>query len=136
MNMFKPTGAKTIREYIQKIDEPRRGEIKKLHDFIKKTVPEFKPYMERSLIGYGKRHYKYASGREGDWPVVALASQKQYISVYICETDGKQYLAEKYKKELKASSSGKSCIRYKKFEDIDFKALKKVLRESVKLSRK
>lgn len=67
MNMFKTTTAKTPEKYISLIDEPRRGEIQKIHDFIRKTVPDLKPHIMAGMIGYGIYHYKYASGREGDW---------------------------------------------------------------------
>ena len=82
--MFKTTTAETPEEYIDLIEEPRKSEIKKLHEFIKKTLPNVKPYIETGMIGYGKFHYKSKSGREGDWALIGLASQKNYISVYVC----------------------------------------------------
>ena len=129
MNMFKPTKATDIKSYVDAIDEPRKNEIIKLDKFIKKTVPTLKPWFAYNMLGYGTFHYKTKSGSEGDWPIIALASQKNYISVYVCGTDGKQYTAEKYAKDLKGASVGKSCIRYKKFEDIDLKMLAKVIKE-------
>ncbi len=67
-----------------------------------------------------------------DWPVIALASQKNYISLYVCcITDG-QYLAERNKKELGKVSVGKSCIRFKKLEDLNLPALKKLLKEAAR----
>jgi hypothetical protein len=134
MNMFKPTAAKTPEEYINLIAEPRKTEIKKLHEFIKKTVPKLKPHILVGMIGYGTYHYKSKSGREGEWSIIALASQKNYISVYVCgiDTDGKQYVAEKYKDKLPKASIGKSCIRFKKVSDIDLDILKKVILEGVK----
>lgn len=129
MNMFKPTKASTVKEYISGIEEPRKTEIKKIDDFIKKTVPDLKPWFASNMIGYGTFHYKTKSGREGDWPVIALASQKNYISVYVCGADGNKYTAEKYSEKLKPARVGKSCIRYKNFEDIDFKLLEKVIKE-------
>jgi uncharacterized protein YdhG (YjbR/CyaY superfamily) len=130
MNMFKPTKAKTPAEYIAALPEPRRTEVKKLDALIRKTVPKMKPYIELGMLGYGTFHYKYASGREGDWALIGLASRAQYISLYICAADGKQYLAEKYKKDLPKASIGKSCIRFKKVEDLDLTVIKKMLREA------
>ncbi len=134
--MFKSTDAKTADEYIAKIDEPRKGQIQLIHDLIRETIPEQKPYIISGMIGYGAFHYKYASGREGDWCIIALASQKNYISVYVCASDGKQYVAEKYKEALPKANIGKSCIRFKKIEDIDLKVLKEILVEGVKVSEK
>lgn len=130
MNMFKPTKAKTPAEYIKLIDEPRKGEIQTLHDFIQKTVPSLKPHILSGMIGYGSYHYKYASGREGDWALIALASQKNYISVYVCAIVDGKYLAEQFKKQFPKASIGKSCIRFKHLKDIDLKVLGEILKKA------
>lgn len=129
MNMFKPTAAKTPEEYIELLDEPRKSIIQKLHQFILKHYPE-KPYIQTGMMGYGKYHYKSSSGREGDWAKVGLASQKNYISLYICAVSDGKYIPEKHKKELPHCSIGKSCIRFKKLEDLDLNVLKKMLEET------
>lgn len=130
--MFKPNTANSPEEYIAKIEEPRKSDIQKLHDLIVKTVPSLKPFMIAGMIGYGKYQYKSKSGRAGDWCTVALASQKNYISVYICTVKGDTYLPELYKEKLGKVSIGKSCIRFKKIEDIDMVVLVKILKESEK----
>lgn len=132
MNMFKDTSAKTPKEYIDLIDEPRRTDIKKLHLFVTKNFPKLKPFILSGMIGYGKFHYKYKSGREGEWSVLALASQKNYISFYVCIPDGEGYIPERFKKDLPKASIGKSCIRFKKLEDIDINVLKKIIDLSAK----
>lgn len=133
MNMFKPLDAKNPEEYLNKLVEPRKTEVKKIHDFIRKTLPNQKPYIEYGMIGYGKFHYKSRSGREGDWALVGLASQKNYISIYACASDGNEYVAEKYKLLLPKANIGKSCIRVSKIENLDFKVLEKLLKETEKL---
>lgn len=128
--MFKEGGAKTAKEYFSSLEEPRRSEIEKLDRFITKVTGS-KPSMEKGMLGYIKYDYRSGSGREGIWYVVLLASQKNYISVYVCGVDDKGYVAERYKGKLKASI-GKSCIRFKKIEDVDFKILEEVIREAMK----
>jgi hypothetical protein len=123
MNMFKPTNAKTPNEYIDMIEEPRRSEIQALHQAIQTAIPNKKPYILSGMIGYGTYHYKYASGREGDWAPVALASQKNYISVYIMASTGERYLAEANAAKFPKASVGKSCIRFKHLADIDLDVL-------------
>ena len=49
------------------------------------------------------------------------------MSLYICAIDKDGYIAEKYKKELGNVSVGKSCIRFKKVEDLNLETLKKVI---------
>ena len=125
--MFKVTDAKNPEEYIAKIDEPRRSEIEKLHKLIRKTVPRLEPFMIAGMIGYGKYHYKGKSS-EGEWCVIALASQKNYISVYVCAVDVNGYLAEQNKDKFPKASIGKSCIRFKKTDDINLDELTTLLK--------
>ena len=134
--MIKPTKATTPEDYIAQIDEPRRSEISKLHGLISKAIPSEKPSIQAGMIGYGTYHYKYASGREGDWPIIALASQKNYISVYVCGASDGEYTAERRKSELPKASVGKSCIRFKKLDDVDLKVLVSIVKEGVKEMKK
>jgi len=133
MNMFKPTLAKTPEEYLLAIDEPRRSEMRELYEFILKTAPDLKPHIMSGMIGYGTYHYKYASGKEGDWSLIALASQKNYISVYICSTENGNYIAEGYKEMLPKASIGKSCIRFKRLSDIDLEILAEIIKKAEKV---
>lgn len=130
MNMFKTTSAKTPEEYINLLDEPRQSQIKTLHQFILKMVPKLKAFIISGMIGYGKYHYKYPSGREGDWAIILLASQKNYMSLYACGVKDGKYVTETYKDKLPKANIGKSCIRFKKLEDLDLKVVEKILKES------
>lgn len=132
MNMFKPVKAKNEKEYIDLIDEPRKSQIVELDKFIKKTVPKLKPQFAYNMLGYGMFHYKTRSGNEGEWPVIALASQKNYISVYVCSVKDGKYIAEANKDKLGKVSVGKSCIRFEKIEDVNMKELERVLKEAAK----
>ena len=129
---IKPTQAQTVPEYIAQIDEPRKSDIRTLHALITKAAPKLKPRIAYGMIGYGSYHYKYASGREGDSPVIALASQKSYISVYVCGAEGGQPIAEKHKNEFPKANVGKGCIRFKRLADIDLKALERVIKLGAK----
>jgi uncharacterized protein YdhG (YjbR/CyaY superfamily) len=131
--VIKPVKAATPAEYIAQIDEPRRTAIKTIHAMITKALPKLKPSIQYGMIGYGTYHYKYDSGREGDAPIVALASQKGYISVYGCAPENG---AESLKHELPKASFGKGCIRFKKVEDIDLKALEKIVKAGARAKEK
>ncbi|MBL8178503.1 MAG: DUF1801 domain-containing protein [Bryobacterales bacterium] len=134
--MLKPVSAQTPDDYIAQIEEPRRSAIEKLHNLILKAAPSLKPSMQAGMIGYGAYRYKYASGREGTAPIVALASQKSYISVYVSASDEGVYCAERRKAELPKASIGKSCIRFKKLEDVDLKVLMSIVKEGVTVMKK
>lgn len=103
-----------------------------LHGFIQKSVPKLKAYFATNMIGYGKFKYQNYKKETIDWPVVALANQKQYVSVYVCSVINGEYVAEKYKVELGKVKVGRSCISFKKLEDINLSALARVLKEAQK----
>lgn len=132
MNMFKPVKAKTVNEYLASVPPERNKTVRYLHAFIQKAAPKLKAHMAYNMLGYGSFKYVNYKKEVIDWPTVALANQKQYISVYVCALDGKQYLAEKYKKELGKVSVGRSCIRFKKLEDVNLPVLKKVIQAAAK----
>lgn len=130
--MFKPTTARSVEEYIDMIEEPRSSEIRILHEIIREITPHLEVALYNSVVGYGKYHYKSKSGREGDWFAIGLASQKNYISLYICSTDGKEYLAEKYKARLPKASIGKSCVRFKHLSDVDMSVIRELITKGAK----
>jgi Domain of unknown function (DU1801) len=126
--------AKTHEEYIAALPEPRRSEIRTLHELVRRTVPELEPTMDGGMLGYGPFHYKYASGREGDTALVGIANNKQYISLYVIaanETEG--YIAGSYQDRLPKASIGKGCVRIKRLSDIDLDVVADLLRHAVRV---
>ena len=128
--------AGTAKEYIEGLNEPRRSEMRELHKLITRTAPKLKPKMWSGMIGYGSYHYRYATGREGDWFVVGLMSRKDGISFYSCLSDGKRYIAEKHKKDLPKANIGRSCIRFKRLGDVDLRILAGIIKENVAAAKK
>jgi hypothetical protein len=81
-----------------------------------------------SIIGFGKYHYKYASGREGDWMLTGFSPRAQNITLYIMAGfEGYGDLLA----QLGRHSTGKSCLYIKKLDDVDKKVLKKLVKQSV-----
>lgn len=132
MNMFKVTKAKTVKEYLASVPKERQILISFLHSFIQKAAPKLKPHFAYNMLGYGSFPYRNYKKELISWPVVALANQKNYVSVYVCAVDKGKYVAEKYKKELGKVSVGKSCIRFKKIEDVNLPVLKKVIQQAAR----
>jgi len=128
MNMFKPTKAKTVKGYLDAVPKDRKETILFLHNFIRKTAPKLKPHFAYNMLGYGSFSYLNYKKENIEWPTIALANQKNYISLYVCSVKGGEYVAEKNKKELGKVSVGRSCIRFKKIEDVYLSALKKVIK--------
>lgn len=127
MNMFKAVKAKSIKEYFDMLPAERRKPMEFLHDFIQKVAPSLKSHFAYNMLGYGSFKYKNYKKETLDWPTVSLASQKNYMSLYICAVQNGAYIAEKYKHKLGKVSVGKSCIRFKKIEDLNLEELKKVI---------
>jgi len=115
-------------EYIEKLQEPRKTEIAALDALIRKTAPKLEPFIHSGMLAYGPWHYKYGSGREGDWFRIGLASNKNYISLYICPAAETGYIPESYKKALPKAMIGRGCVRFKRLSDLDQAALKKLIR--------
>lgn len=128
MNMFKSVKATSVKEYFDMLPAERVAPVKFLHEFIQKTAPTLKPHFAYNMLGYGSFKYKNYKKELLDWPTVSLANQKNYISLYVCAVDKGVYIAEKHKNELGKVSVGKSCIRFKKIEDLNLKGLEQVLK--------
>lgn len=130
--MFKPTKAATVDEYLAAVPGERKEAVLFLHEFIQKTAPSLKPHFAYNMLGYGSFPYRNYKKEMIQWPVVALANQKNYISVYVCAVDKGEYVAEKSKEKLGKVSVGKSCIRFKKIEDLNLPELAKVIKQAEK----
>ncbi len=80
-----------------------------------------------SIIGFGSYHYKYASGREGDWFLVGFSPRKQNLTLYIMSGFG-QY--DELMSALGKHRTGKSCLYIKKIADVNLDILRKIVKLS------
>jgi len=126
--MFKSVKAKSSQEYFNALSQDRREIMEFLDVFIKTNAPTLKPNFIYNMPGYGSFKYKNYKKEIIDWPTIAIASQKNYISLYVCAVDKDGYIAEQYSNDLGKVSVGKSCIRFKKLEDVNLDILKKVIK--------
>jgi hypothetical protein len=128
--LFKTTDALSPAEYIDRLEEPRRTDIRELDELIRRTAPKLEPHLASGMLAYGRYHYRSKSGSEGDWFHIGLASNKRYISLYVMATDptGSGYLAESYKERLPKADIGRSCVRFKRLSDVDREALIELIR--------
>jgi hypothetical protein len=81
-----------------------------------------------SIVGFGSYRYKYASGREGEWPLVGFSPRKRNLTLYIMsgfdEYDALLADLGKYR-------TGKSCLYINKLEDVDLSILRELVKQSV-----
>ena len=130
---MKPT---TPSQYVASAPADRRTAMRAVHAAIRKAVPKLTPEimmgMGSPLIGYGKYHYKSASGREGDWFLIGLAAGKSHYSLHICAADKGGYLAEQNAAKLGKVKTGRSCINFKQVEDLNLDAVMALVKQAVK----
>lgn len=124
--------AATPADYISQLEEPRKAEIASLDALIRKTAPKLATGIQSGMLVYGPFRYKYASGREGETAKLTLASNANYISLYVNCVGSTAYLAEDFKEEFPKAKIGKSCVRFKKLTDLDPAALKKLISAAAK----
>ena len=131
---MKPSPAPaTPAAYLASLPVDRRAALETLDALIRKTAPKLEPHMLSGMLAYGKFHYKYASGREGDWFLVGLCSRKAYISLYICSGDKDGYLAEQNAARLGKVKVGRSCITFKRLADLDLKVAAELIKKAAQL---
>ncbi|MBK8089340.1 MAG: DUF1801 domain-containing protein [Chitinophagaceae bacterium] len=89
----------------------------------------FKPKMwGPTIIGFGSYHYKYASGHEGDAPIIGFSPRKAEFSLYVFSpTEENKHLLN----DLGKFKMGKACIYVKKLNDINISALEKLCKTSI-----
>jgi hypothetical protein len=80
-----------------------------------------------SIIGFGKQHYKYESGREGDMPLIGFSPRKQNLSLYIT-SEFERYTG--LLQRLGKHKTAVSCLYINKLEDVDQGVLKDLIRSS------
>lgn len=127
-NKTKPT-TKSVPEFLEQIQDPERKADCLAIAALMEGLSGSKPKMwGDSIVGFGDYHYKYASGREGDWFLVGFSPRKQNLTIYIMGylefyTDLLEGLG-KYK-------HGKGCLYINKLEDIDMRVLEELISTSI-----
>lgn len=115
--------------YLQAIDHPqRRQDCDTLRDLMHAVTGRDPQLWSGQIVGFGRYHYRYDSGREGDWFLTGFASRKKALSIYIVAgLDRYPQLLQK----LGPHSTGKSCLYVKKLDDIDLDVLRELIARSV-----
>lgn len=115
--------------FLESIEEDgRRADCRTIAALMAKATGATATMWGESIVGFGARHYRYASGREGDWFVVGFAPRKNAISLYMssCEAPDPALL-----KQLGKHRMGKGCLAIARLADVDTKVLVRLIRDSV-----
>jgi len=123
----------SVNEFLNAIeDDAVRKDCKEIAKIMKEVTKETPKMWGTSIVGYGSYHYKYASGREGDWFISGFSPRKHTITLYIMSGFDRY---NKLLKKLGKHATGKSCLYIKRLADVDQKILKELIKESVKIMK-
>ena len=126
----KPT-KQSVEKFIKSIPDTQvREDCAVISKLMSEATGEKPKMWGSSIVGFGNRRYKGASGREVDWPIVGFSPRKQNITLYLM-VYGLDPHDELFKK-LGKHSLGKGCLYLKRLSDVDLATLKKVIKTAVK----
>ncbi len=108
-------------------DENKRQDALKIVELMQSITQEEPVLWGTSIIGFGSYHYKYESGREGNFMKVGFSPRKQNLTLYIMP-GFEQY--DKLMAQLGKYKTGKSCLYIKKLEDINREVLETLIKNS------
>ncbi len=130
MNKTIPTSEDVLTFLNSVENEQRKMDSLELLEIIKNLTQESPVMWGKSIVGFGKYHYKYESGREGDFFLAGFSPRKQSLTIYCMGGFGNDLMERlgKYK-------TGKSCLYVKKLSDVNMDILKELIVLSVQRTK-
>jgi hypothetical protein len=134
--MFK-VQANSLDEYFD-ADPARKADLQAMDALIRKTAPRLErwfyagakadgPGMKMSLIGYGSFQYEVKSGQRVTWPIVGLALQKNYISLYTSVVKDGASITDRHKGALGELRSGRGNFSFVTFAQLNREGVEALL---------
>ena len=127
-----PTKAR-VGDFLASLDPDRRKDCKAVAKIMREATGANAKMWGTAIVGFGCYHYKYASGREGDFFLAGFSPRKQNLTIYVM--DGFDAYGPLMKK-LGPHKTGKSCLYVKRLSDVDLATLEVLITRSVKAMRK
>ncbi|HKK79058.1 MAG TPA: DUF1801 domain-containing protein [Phaeodactylibacter sp.] len=125
--------AREVAHFLEQVeDEQQRADSSTILQMMETATGEKAKMWGKSIVGFGQYHYKYDSGREGDWFITGFAPRKRQLSLYIM-SGFDQY--EALLQKLGKHKTGKSCLYIKRLDDIDKSVLRTLIEQSVQYMR-
>ena len=136
--MFQVT-ATTLAEYLD-FDRARRSDLVGLHALLRKAAPDLRrhchkgtpagePGMRMKMIGYGKFRYTVKSRKTVEWPVIGVALQMSYSSVYVAVTKAGAPIVPNYAGQLGELRMGRNNFSFERFADLKTTSLSSLFAE-------
>lgn len=121
--------ARSVERFLNGIaDSQTRRDCARLVGIMKRATKAKPTMWGPSIVGFGRYHYKYASGREGDWFLVGFSPRKQNLTLYVM-AGFERYDA--LMRKLGKHKTGKSCLYIKSLDDVDLGVLTELVERSV-----
>lgn len=125
----KPTG-RSVDAFLESVlPEERRKDCVKLAAMMRRVTGETPRLWGTGIVGFGSYHYKYPTGREGDWFRTGFAPRKNDLTLYVMS--GFERHADLMAR-LGKYKTGKACLYIKRLADVDGAALEELIARSVK----
>jgi hypothetical protein len=110
-------------------DEARRRDCRTLLELMREITGSEPAMWGSSMVGFGRYHYRYDSGREGDWFLTGFSPRKSALTVYVMAGFDRY---EEIMRRLGKHKTGKSCLYLVSLADVDLDALRELVEESVR----
>lgn len=124
----------SVTEFLDAVPDARkRQDSYAILEMMREVTGEEPQMYGDSIVGFGRYHYKYASGREGDSPLIAFSPRKQDLTLYVI---GDYDELDALRARLGKHKTGKVCLYIKKLEDVDQETLREMMRQSVAHTRR
>jgi hypothetical protein len=119
----------SVDDFLQALpDERKRRDSYVILEMMKRATGAQPRMWGGFMVGFGTRHYRYASGREGDWFVTGFSPRKQNLTLYLA------YALDRYEallKKLGKHKTGKGCLYINKLDDVDMSVLEELIAQTV-----
>ena len=131
-NKTKPTSA-SVTEFLNKIEDPKKkSDCFKLIEMMHQITNQEPKMWGNSIVGFGQYHYKYKSGRQGEWFLTGFAPRKQNLSLYLmCDLKNKTLPFQRLGKHKKSVG----CLYIKQLEDVNTQVLEEIISKAVEYTK-
>ena len=124
--------AASVSGFLKKLPAERRTDAEAIVTMMKAATKEEPAMWGSSIVGFGRLHYKYASGREGDWFKAGFSPRKDSFTLYLCGGFGPH--ADLMQK-LGKHKTGVGCLYVKRLEDVDQRVLKQLVTRTARAAK-
>ncbi|WP_297337115.1 DUF1801 domain-containing protein [Algoriphagus sp.] len=127
-NKTQPTEA-SVEDFLHQVESPKKREDAfRIKQIMEEVTGEKAVMWGDSIVGFGQYHYKYESGREGDFLIVGFSPRKTSLSIYLLGCMEKSF--DDLFAQLGKHKTGASCLYINKLADVDEEVLRQLIKES------